>query len=56
MFLIQTNRAPAKRYTSAPRGAPLDLRTSAFIDYDGVRRCLRTAVSNGHIVHPPSDT
>jgi hypothetical protein len=27
----------------------------ALIDYYGVRLCLRTAVTNGPIVHPPGD-
>jgi hypothetical protein len=26
-----------------------------FIDYDGVRLCLRTAATNGPIVHPPGN-
>jgi hypothetical protein len=26
-----------------------------LIDYDGARLCLRTAVTNGSIVHPPGD-
>jgi hypothetical protein len=27
-----------------------------LIDYDGVRQYLRTAATNGPIVHPPGDT
>jgi hypothetical protein len=26
-----------------------------MIDYDGARLCLRTAATNGSIVHPPAD-
>jgi hypothetical protein len=33
----------------------LTLLLSWLIDYDGVRLCLRTAATNGPIVHPPGD-
>jgi hypothetical protein len=27
-----------------------------IVDFDGVRLCVRTAATNGHVVHPLDDT